>query len=491
MTDAPTPPPPRRLLSDKALLIGSTFLGHVLRIGTTLVMARLVTPDEYGLYALVILVPAFLVSFGDFNIPGSLIQIRDHDEREVFDTAFACMLVLAAFYLLCFLGGGLYLYAYSANARHNPTVIVLGALHGVLTVMQMVYAIQLASLNRGRRFLAETLQNLIFSFSTAATGIIAAFAGAGVYALILQALAGQFLANLFILRKSSLSFPRFFRWDVVRRFLKLGGIMSAANYAGTLEYRVYDYVVVRNGGDLGKQQLGEWGRTTTVQNLFSHNINTALDRVTFTTLCSNTDDPARFREVARRAFEAMFLINCFTAAWLYVTAPDLVRLALGSQWTAVPPLLQIVAIAVPAGAIGSIGHQVCYARGKLLPQLIWSVARAVVLVPLALLLPFTSLAFIAWIWTASRYINAAGLLGTALRIAGPPPRSTFIRTALILAATAIAAATMHFSQLYLAQIPFYLRLLIVSAIGFAAYLGFIYLTAREMLLFLTRMARGR
>lgn len=489
--DTTPTPPRRRLISGRLALVGSTFLSQGLRIGTTLVMARFVPVGDYGLYTAVLVSAAIITSIGDLGVPTALITVADRDEDEVVDTCVVIVGVLSVIHGAALVVGSVLLYLYAPLFAGDWRVPAVGVLVAVTSAMAMLYSLKLAVLNRRQLFGAESQQNMIFALTSTGTGIGFGLLGFGVFALVLQSLAAQVLATAAIWRRVPLHWPRRASWEAMRKVLAIGGNMSVANYAATLEGRAFDYTVLRNGGDAGKEAVGAWGRGIQVQALFSQNVNVSIERVVYTTMCAARDDAPRFREVGRRALETLLILNCYAGAWLFVLSTDIVRVVLGPDWGMVPPILAILGIAVPAGALASTGYNTCLAMRRGGPVSLWPVIRAVVVIPL-LFLPFVfSMPALAWIAVGARYFSAIGTAVGGWRISSFPPMQTAVRAVLILAAAVLAGVVMHFTALALADTSALLRLLIASLAGLTVHLAVVAAFGGDMLKYLVRMGRGR
>lgn len=321
-----------------------------------LVVARFVGPHDSGVYALLLASAVVLTGFADFGIPSSLVQTREIDEKTSTDTAVVLGIGLYLIYGMATIGTGVFLVHMGQDYR----LIGISVILAITNLLAELYAIQLARLNRRMRFGAESLQNIIFAASQAATGIVLAIYGWGVYALAIQALAGQAIANIAILRQSPLTVPTSFSWTVAKRYIALGAKVSAAAYLGNLFASVVSIVFKTLGGN---HLLGCWEKATRVQSLLSQNLLAALDRVFFTSFCAAKDDAHR-RALVVQGTGIYMVVACGMAAWFYVSAEDLVRVMLGREWADAVPMMRVLAIAVPAGGIYGVGYAASYAMGR-------------------------------------------------------------------------------------------------------------------------------
>src|SRR5262249_38963790 len=116
----------------------------------------------------------------------------------------------------------------------------------------------------------------------------------------------------------------------------------------------------------------------------------------------------KLRDLVTRATLSLLLIGAFGTAWLIALREDLIALGLGPQWTHVPPLLAIVALAVPVGALYSVSYQACYALGHTSVLLRSSVINVLLFLPVLgwVLLQHLGVEVIAWAWVGNRILIA-------------------------------------------------------------------------------------
>ncbi len=301
-------------ISDKLQLIGSSYLSQVIRILTLFVMARLIGPNDNGIYMLVIYVAGLVMALSDFAIPQSVVQIRDHDEDVVVDTGLVLIVLLYAFYGLFAVAAGIFLTL--KDPHHDPHYWRIGVMVAISAELAGLYNVQLARLNRRLNFRAESRQNIIFAVSTAATGIFFALLHYGSYALALQILAGQLAANIAINFRVPLSWPRHASWTVAKRFFTLGTPASLATYVRTVESSIVGLIIksipLPNGGIYG---IGLWSKVVQVQGLFGQNLLTSFQRVAYPLICHSVSDPPRMRQLfARTTLIIMMVSMLFTGS---------------------------------------------------------------------------------------------------------------------------------------------------------------------------------
>ena len=494
----------KRFISDKFALASSTFISIGLRLGTTVVMGRLLLPSDYGLYTLVTIAPFLITSFGDFSIPGGVVQIRNHSEQTVIDTGMFLGMFLGIINVIAYVVGGYYLYAYSSHTIGDHTVLRLALIIGFGNALNLYYAIQLSVINRAQKYGTESKQNIIFSLTSAVTGITLGFSGFGVYALAIQSVVAQIISCVLISRHIPFQWPRQVTLPAIKTYAKFCSGLTASNYISNFESKAFEYCVLKNGGVNGKTRLGEWGRGLTILSLVSQNFNVAIDRVIYPAICSAQFDIKRIRELSRRHLEALLIMSGFVTAWLYCNSDDVVRVIMGRNWSSLPPMLKILAFAVPLQALTSAGHVVCVALGKTMQLTIRTTLRFVVIVPLLYLIITRgngSLSLILGLLLLAKAIDAFTQIGFAWGITGIPPLDTFKRIFGMAISSVLLAMVFHLMKTFVHEhvlilsgnslLISLLRVTLMSLFGIATYSVLLHVLARESVEYVFTMIKGK
>jgi PST family polysaccharide transporter len=221
------------------------------RVGTTLmgiVLARLLVPEDYGVYAVALVALNALLSMNELGVSLAIVR-RPGDVSRIAPTvktlAMASSLVL---WLVMFLAAPYVAQALDApEATNILRVLTLSVLIDALTAVPS--ALMTRDFMQRERLIVDTAGFVV----TSTTAIALALAGFGAWALAISALLGNVVNALFILRYSPDEHPYGFRADVARELLAFGLPLAAASFLimGLLNI---DYVVI--GADLGPVELG-------------------------------------------------------------------------------------------------------------------------------------------------------------------------------------------------------------------------------------------
>jgi O-antigen/teichoic acid export membrane protein len=481
------PPPKKRgwiVVSDKVQFLLTTCGTQGVAIATSLIMARLLTPTDYGVLGLVLALPGLICSLGDFGVMKALIQIRDAPEKVLEHTALALTIAINGFYFLVRFGAGIIL----ALMRHDHRIVALGLLTGLTSFLGGIYSFQMTVLNRAMRFRAESFQNVVFSLAQAVTGIGLAWAGWGVFALALQPMGAQLFANVAMLRHWRLEWPKQFNRGLARRMLHFGGQLTFADYMGNLSDIIMGLFV---GGVFGTFDLGLYAKAGQVKDMIGHNLIAAFDRLMYPIMAASRADMNRLRQIFLRGAAGGVFFCWFGWAWCLATGRDLIPAVLGHQWGGAIPLLMIASFDLLTASM--------MLNGIVLTQVIGQPKRWMVFQGAWLTLTLIA-ATAAWHWgliavAAAVYfvqgVVALSFFRWAIGYLHIPVLVVANRMKGLMLAAVISLLAMHFLGAdVLEGWGQKLRLLVESGLGGLVYLGVLSLVDSETIKEIRQMALG-
>jgi len=347
---------PRDSMLDEARLAQGSLGGHLARgsawmvawrwtvrlIGlvNTLIIARLLTPEDFGLVAMAMLVVEFLTLFADTGYELALIRVAK-PTRQHFDAAFTFQLmvygalaaVLLAVAPVAALGFG--------DPRVEPILQAL-ALRSALSAVCSVGVISFRmNLDFARDFRFGVYRKLV-SFAITVS-LVATFRSywALVWGIVLAELGEVVLGYLMHPYRPRLSLARM--GDIA----SFSAWMVAGNISGYLT-RAFDQLCVARTVDL--RAMGHYNVALDVATAPTLELVTPVSRAVFPVFSRYADDAARLRQAYRDLLSIVAVVALSTAAGVALVAQDMVYLVLGGQWLGAAPL--VVWFALGAAAVG-------------------------------------------------------------------------------------------------------------------------------------------
>jgi O-antigen/teichoic acid export membrane protein len=465
--------------------LGSQIAVQVIRFGGVVVLARLLTPDEYGMAAIAVTLGSFSAILGDLGYSMAVVQASSVSQR-LASTACWCALAAGVILSTCAALG-----AYpAAQLLGEPEVTGLVMVGGLTLFLVATGSTSKALLTRSMSF--DVIQSAGMAASVVATvsAIAAAAMGAGAWALVLQQVVlATVTSALFILAarwRPSLEFAR----TAFRSLSKYALPITGGHVFGILQPLV---TVLLIGYLVGVEELGIWNLSMALVAVPVTLLAYPVAQVLYAAFARMRDDPERVAEVWLTGFTRLAAVVLPALFGLIAVAPDLIPLAFGSQWVPAVPVVQILGVWIMSRSLQTWNNSVMDAAGK--PH-ISMILNATVLIALP-----------PSIWLGSAY----GIEGVAVAfslsalIFGELPSFVIttrqlglgglsvlgrLRGIALSSATACIAVVLVRQVLEKAGVGVELRLALSIMVGVAVYVPCLTLVARDIATQLLQMARG-
>jgi O-antigen/teichoic acid export membrane protein len=345
----------RRSVRGGAITFSSQGCTFALQTASTVVLARLLTPADFGLIAMVTAVIGFLRLFSHLGLSMATVQKAEITRDQVstlfwINTAFGAMvalLVVSCAPLVAWFYG---------DPRLAPVTMVLGSAF-ILGGMTVQHA---AMLNRNMRFLAIGVVEVISTATGIAAAIIAGLAGAGYWSLVFLPLVTAATSML----GTWIAFPwipgRPKRGVGTRSMLRFGGNITAFN---TVNYFARNADNILIGKFLGSTALGFYSKAYGLLMLPISQVRAPLFRVAIPTLSRLQSDPERYRSYYVKMLQILAFITFPMVMFLGGFADEIILLVLGPQWTPAAPIFTILAFAAFLQPVDSTSGIVMTTRG--------------------------------------------------------------------------------------------------------------------------------
>ncbi len=311
---------------------GSNF---ILRIGSMVVLARLLNPEDFGLVGMVTACTGFLSLFRDCGLSMATVQ-RASISREQTSTLFwinlAVGTVLAA---LCAAAA-----PFLTRFYHEPRLLWVTVATGTGFIFNGVSAQHRAILQRAMRFTTLTAIDLISLLVSIAIGVGMAFAGLGYWSLVGMAVSVPIVGafGLWAVGGWIPGPPR--RGTDVLSMIQYGGTVTLNTVIVYLAYNI-DKVLI--GRFWGAEILGIYGRAYQLINLPTDNLNSTIGQVAFPALSRLQNDPERLKSYFLKGYGLFLSLALPITMGCALFAEDIVRVFLGVKWDAAVPVFRLLA----------------------------------------------------------------------------------------------------------------------------------------------------
>lgn len=302
----------------------------------SIVLARILSPDDYGTVALVTVFTTILQVFVDSGLGVALIQKKNADDLDfssVFYFNFVVCIVLYA---------GMFFAAPTIASFYNDlTLIPIIRVISLTIVISGIKGIQQSFVSRNmlfKRFFFSTLGGTIFS---AILGVAMAYAGCGVWAIVAQQLSNTAIDTLILWLTVKWRPKKMFSWERLKTLFSFGWKLLISSLLDTGYSNLRSLVI---GKIYSPSDLAYYNQGDKLPSVVITNINTSIASVLLPTLASKQDDRKQLKNMTRRAIKTSTYIIAPLMLGLAFCAPPIVRLILTEKWVPCVPYLRIFCI---------------------------------------------------------------------------------------------------------------------------------------------------
>ena len=348
--------------------IVSHGLKFALSIGATAILARLLTPHDYGLIGMVVVFTGFVAMFKDLGLSLATVQRPEITDEQISTLFWVNVTISVAITLLMILLAPLIGWFYGEPRLTLITMVTAtGFLFGGLAVQHE------ALLKRQMRFYALSVIAFASMMIGYLVGIILAWRGAAYWSLVfsqLALLAANTLGVWFVCRWRP-GRPR--RNTGVRSMLSFGGNITGYALINYVSKNTDSLVV---GRMFGPQVLGLYTKAVQLLTLPTDQINEPLATVSIPALSRLADSPERYRQAYLRIMEKVIMVTMPAVMLMLATADWLVLIILGPQWIDSAKILVFMAVAGLFQPVAATGGWLLVSQGRVRDMLRWSLINA-------------------------------------------------------------------------------------------------------------------
>jgi len=318
-------------------------INFILRVGSLMVLARLLTPKDFGLVAMVTVVTGVFSLLKDAGLSMATVQ-RASITTEQIDTLFWInMLVGAILGLLSVAIAPVLVVFYNEPRLFWVTVaLATGFIFNAAGVQHS------ALLQRQMRFVALAKIDVISQLISIAVGIGMVVGGCGYWALVVMAIMLPAISSVNMWLITSW-IPRLPHREVgIRSMLRFGGIVTLNNI---IVYIAYNFEKVLLGRFWGADTLGIYGRAYQLINIPTDNLNSAIGGVVFSALSRLQDNPNRLKQYFLKGYSLVLALTIPVTVVFILYAEEIILIVLGPQWKGAVLIFRLLTPTVLAFAL--------------------------------------------------------------------------------------------------------------------------------------------
>lgn len=348
--------PQKNVLSSLIWKSAERFVSQGVSFVVSIILARLLLPEDYGVVAMALVFISFADVFANTGLSTALVQKKDAKESD-FSTVFYCSLLVSMI-----LYGTLYILAPLISSFYNDgSMTVLIRVFAIRVPLSVLLSVQQAYISRHMLFERLFWSTLGGTLLSGLVGIVLAFWGFGVWALVAQYFANT-IANTIVLLVTVPWRPQLlFSWKSARQLISYGWKILAANLSGTFFAQLRSLLV---GKFYTSADLAHYNKGQQFPMFLYHNLGGAIMAVLFPALSDYSDDIARVKEYTRRAEKTIVFILLPLMFGMAAVAEEFIIVLLGTEWIGCIPFLQILSVSCAVEVFGIAQFEALKAIGR-------------------------------------------------------------------------------------------------------------------------------
>lgn len=346
----------KRTITGVGWSAADAFLGQGVTFLVGLVLARILSPSEYGLIGIVTIFTTVLSGIVDSGFSNALIRKTDTTEED-YSTMFITNLVISLL---------LYLFLFSSapiisSFFGRPELTDITRVTGLILIIQSLSLVQNTILTKRIDFKTKTKASVISASVSGVVGITMAVSGYGVWALVGQLIAKQVLYSVLLWMFNKWWPKGGFNIKSFRYMWGFGWKMMLSGLLNNIWNQLYQVTV---GKFYSPATLGQYSRANEYANIFSQNFTTIVQRVTYPALSEVQDEKERMVAAYRKVIKITMFVTAVCMFSMGAVAEPLIYCLIGEKWHQAATFLPFICVSMSLYPLHAINLNMLQIQGR-------------------------------------------------------------------------------------------------------------------------------
>jgi PST family polysaccharide transporter len=328
----------------------SQAVSIVIQLGSTITLARLLSPADYGIMAMVMAVTSFAGLFRDLGLSSAAIQKKELSTALQSNLFWLNVAMGTALTVIVAAGSPLVAWFYLKPELVNVTLALslsfligsLGTQHGARLVREM-------------KFGRQAIANIAGALVTLVVSLVLAIRGYSYWSLVWGSLSGSLTTTMLLIHLSPFRPGLPGKSAGMREVLAFGGNITAFDLANYFSRNSDNLLIGRMWGDAA---LGLYSRAYQLMMFPINAIRGPINAVAFPAMSRLQDNPQGIRDYYQKATNVLAWTSMPISAFLWASSDDVITVILGTEWQGVGPIFSWLAVAAfiqpSSGFLGSL-----------------------------------------------------------------------------------------------------------------------------------------
>lgn len=320
------------------------------------ILARLLSPEDYGIIAMPLVFLAIAQCFIDSGFSSALVRKPDINDDDLSTAFYFNIGVGVVCYLFLFVSS-----PFIADFYDTPILSDILKVTSLATLFNPLCAVQQTILTRKIDFKTQALVSLTGAFVSGICGLLMAYNGCGVWSLVSQQVGGYVIRTGMLWAVSKWRPQRRWSYESFRYLWGFGSKLLCSGLLNTIYNNIYPIVI---GKFFSANDLGNYTRAQQFAHLPSINLTSVIQRVAFPVLSTIQNDDERFTKNYRKILRLSAFVIFPLMLLISAVADPLVRLLLTDKWEGCIVLLQIVCFAMMWYPVHAVNLSLLTVKGR-------------------------------------------------------------------------------------------------------------------------------
>ncbi len=299
----------------------------------SIVLARLLDPAAYGVLALVTVFTTILQVFVDSGFGNALIQKKDADDLD-FSTVFYYNIAMCSLLYI----GMFFAAPYIARFYNMPQLTSVVRVVSLMLIISGVKDVQQAYVSRNMMFKKFFFATLGGTIGAAVIGIIMAYRGFGLWALVAQMLFNMLVDTIILWVTVKWRPKLMFSFERLKGLFSYGWKLLVSSLINTIYQRIRSLII---GKRYSSADLGYYNKGNHFPSFVSDNVNSAIQSVLFPAMAQSQDEKSNVKAMTRRSIKISSYLMIPAMAGLAMIGEPLIKFLLTEKWLFTVPYLRI------------------------------------------------------------------------------------------------------------------------------------------------------
>ena len=311
-----------------------SFVNQGIQFIVGIILARLLSPNEFGLIGMITIFIAISQSFIDSGFSQALIRKNNCTQRD-YSTVFYFNLIIGfLFYFILFFSAGTI-----GNFFKEPQLVLLVRVLGINLLINAAGIIQRTILTKRIDFKLQTKISVIASILSGFISIIMAYTGWGVWSLVWKTITQNIFITLLLWLWNNWKPMLLFSIKSFKEMYSFGSKLLLSGLIDTIYNNVY-YMII--GKFFSAKELGYYSRADQFNKLPSSGLSSIIQRVSYPVLSTIQDDKEKLKSVYQKLIKSTMYITFVLMIGLAAVAKSLILTLIGVKWLPAVPYLQLL-----------------------------------------------------------------------------------------------------------------------------------------------------